>query len=60
MIDPEIFEHLVARITGDAPPGDAALLELSDDPAAYACACELDVIWRLAGALKPPPSDAPA
>lgn len=57
MIDPETFERLVARITADTPLPDAALPDLTDDPAAYACACELDVIWRLTGELKPPSSD---
>lgn len=57
MIDPETFERLVARITADTPLPDASLPELTDDPDIYACACELDVIWRLTGELKPPPSD---
>lgn len=56
MIDPDIFEQLVARITAETPPSDAELLELADDPAIYACACELDVIWRLTSALKSPSS----
>jgi len=61
VIDPEIFEQLVARITGDAPLPDAALAALLDDPEAYACACELDAIWHLTGTLEPPPSpDRPA
>jgi hypothetical protein len=58
VIDPEIFEQLVTRITAETPPSDAELLELADDPAIYACACELDVIWRLTGALKSPSSAA--
>lgn len=57
VIDPETFEELVARITADTPPADTALPDLTDDPEAYACACELDVIWRLAGELSPPSSD---
>lgn len=57
VIDPETFEQLVARITADTPLPDAALPDLTDDPDTYACACELDVIWRLTGELKPPPSD---
>lgn len=57
VIDPETFEQLVARITADTPPPDAALPDLTDDPEAYACACELDVIWRLTGELAPPSSD---
>lgn len=57
MIDPETFEQLVARITADTPLPDAALATLTDDPEAYACACELDVIWRLAGELPPPSAD---
>ena len=58
MIDPETFEQLVARITADTPLPDTALPDLTDDPEAYACACELDVIWRLTGELPPPPSDS--
>jgi len=56
--DPEIFEQLVARITGDTPLPDAALAALLDDPATYACACELDAIWHLTGTLEPPPDPA--
>lgn len=57
VIDPETFEQLVARITADTPLPDAALPDLTDDPDIYACACELDVIWRLTGELKLPSSD---
>lgn len=57
VIDPETFEALVARITADTPLPDAALPDLTDDPEAYACACELDVIWRLTGELNPRSSD---
>ena len=57
VIDPERFEELVASITADTPLPDEALPDLADDPDTYACACELDVIWRLTGELNPPPSD---
>lgn len=60
VIDPETFEELVARITADTPLPDAALPDLTGDPEAYACACELDVIWRLTGELAPPSSDTPS
>lgn len=58
MTDPALFEQLVARITGDTPLPDAALADLLDAPAIYACACELDAIWHLTGTLKPPPEPA--
>lgn len=60
VIDPATFEQLIARITADTPLPDAALPDLTDDPATYACACELDVIWRLTGELAPPSSDTAA
>ena len=57
VIDPETFEALVARITADTPLPDAEFPDLTDDPEVYACACELDTVWRLAGELTPPSSD---
>lgn len=52
MTDPETFERLVNRITGDAPLSDAEFAALLDDPATYACALELDAIWHLVGTMK--------
>lgn len=54
IIGPDAFERLVAAITGDTPLPDAVFLALAEACADHACASELDVIWHLAGTLKPP------
>jgi hypothetical protein len=52
-IGPEAFAQLVDRITGDDPVSDAEFAAMLRDPAAYACAAELEMIWHLAGTLGP-------
>jgi len=50
-IGPEAFAQLVDRITGDGPVSDADFAAMLRDPAIYACAAELEILWHLAGTL---------